>query len=304
MDVNKQEKDSRNPIFSLVSMLDDPDPVVYEKISDSILNLGSGAIPVLQEVAENSFDPLVLERLNELICNLHSEGIINDLQRWKNSENQDLIQLLQILSKFHQPELDMVKFNERITAMQKEIWLELNENLTSLECVRLVNHFFYKTWGFISENANNHEPDLFFLNKSLEGKKTHPATLGAFYLGMCQRLTLPVFYVGLPENFILAYTSQPLYKPDFKPGTILFYLNPLLNGVIFNKTEIDVFLKNHNIASRPEYYEASGNIQVAILMLNEMRNVYESKNAHEKIGYIQKMIAVMQGSISEDTDLF
>lgn len=303
MDVNKQEKESRNPIFSLVSMLDDPDPVVYEKISDSILNLGSGAIPVLQEVADNSFDPLVLERLNELIYNLHSEGIINDLQRWKNSENQDLIQLLQILSKFHQPGLDMVMFNERITAMQKEIWLELNENLTSLECVRLVNHFFYKAWGFASENTNLHDPELFFLNRVLEGKKAHPATFGAFYLGICQRLTLPVFYVGLPENFILAYTSQPVYKPDFKPGTILFYINPLLNGVIFNKSEIDVFLKNHDIVSRPGYYEASGNIRVAILMLNEMRIIYESKNANEKIGKIQKMIAVMQDSISEDTDL-
>lgn len=296
MEPSNQDRETRNPIYSLISMLDEPDLRLYAEISDSITNLGSGVIPVLENYAENIFDPQVLERVEELIHKIHSEGIINDLQRWKGSETQDMIQLLQILSKYHFRSLDMVQLNERIAAMQKAIWLELNENLTSLECVRLVNHFVFQTWNLVSDSSNMLEPDLFFLNKVLDGKKAHPATLGAIYLGVCQRLTLPVFYVGLPDNFILAYTSQPFFKPEFKPGEILFYINPLLDGVIFNKSEIERFLKNHEIPSQPQFFEVADNLRVGILIFREMQKIYHGSGELYRVSEVQRMIEILEPS--------
>jgi hypothetical protein len=294
MEPKQQGKEPRNPIYSLISMLDEPDPLIYEKISDSITGLGSGAIPVLEDVAENTFDPKILDRLEDLVRTIHAEGIRNDLQRWKVSENHDLIQFLQILSKYHFRKLDMVQLNDRIAAMQKEIWLELNENLTSLECVRLVNHFILRTWNFAPDNSNLLDADVFFLNTVLQHKKAHPATLGAFYLGFCQRLTLPVFYVGLPENFILAYTSQPFFKPRFKPGEILFYINPLLDGVIFNKLEIESFLKNHEIPSQPQFFEVADNLRVGALILREMQKIYHGSGEQYRVSDVQRMIGILE----------
>jgi hypothetical protein len=295
MEASKQQREIRNPIYSLISMLDEPDARLYEEISDSITNLGSGAIPVLEQFAENTFDPQILERIEELIHKIHSEGIINDIQRWKGSETHDLIQFLQILSKYHFRNLDMVQLNDRITAMQKAIWLEMNENLTSLECVRLVNHFVFRTWNLVPDSSNMLEADLFFLNKVLENKKVHPATLGALYLGICQRLTLPVFYVGLPENFILAYTSQPMFKPQFIPGEILFYLNPLLEGVIFNKSEIERFLEKQEMTPKPHYFETTVNLRVALLMLREMQKIYHGNGDLGRMSDVQRMISVIEG---------
>jgi hypothetical protein len=294
MEPSHQDREIRNPIYSLISMLDEPDARLYEEISDSITNLGSGVIPVLENYAENTFDPQILERVEELIHKIHSEGIGNDIQRWKVSEAHDLLQFLQILAKYHFRGLDMVQLNERITAMQMTIWLELNENLTSLECVRLINHFVFQTWNLSPDSSNMLEPDLFFLNKALDGKKAHPATLGAIYLGVCQRLTLPVFYVGLPDNFILAYTSQPLFKPEFKPGEILFYINPLLDGVIFNKLEIERFLKNHEIPSQPQFFEVAGNLRVGILMLREMQKIYHGSGEQHRVSEVQRMIELLE----------
>lgn len=297
MEPSNQDRENRNPIYSLISMLDEPDSRLYEEISDSITNLGSGVIPVLENYAENTFDPHILERVEELIHKIHSEGIINDILRWKGSETHDLIQLLQILSKYHFRGLDMVQLNERIAAMQKAIWLELNENLTSLECVRLVNHFVFQTWNLSPDSSNMLEPDLFFLNKVLDGKKAHPATLGAIYLGVCQRLTLPVFYVGLPENFILAYTSQPMFKPQSITGEILFYLNPLLEGVIFNKSEIERFLKKQEMTSKPHYFETADNLRVALLMLREMQKIYHGSGNHNRVSDVQRMIGILETAL-------
>lgn len=293
MELNTQE--SKSPIYSLISMLDEPDPQTYQKISDSIVNFGSAAIPVLEKVSENSFDAQILERLDELIHRIHTDGILHDLHRWKVTETHDILQFLQILSKYHFRTLDMVALNDQITDMQKKIWLELNENLTSLECIRLVNHFTFKSWNLVPDSSNMLEPGNFFLSSVLDSKKTHPALLGAFYLGVCQRLTLPVFYVGLPENFILAYTSQPVFKPVFKSGPILFYINPLLEGVIFNKTEIDRFLKSQEITPKPEYYEAVENIRVAVMMLREMQKIFTGTGDHDRVSDVQRMIGIIEG---------
>ncbi len=294
MDLSKEGKASRNPIYSLISMIDDPDPVVYEKISESITGFGSAAIPILENVAESTFEPEVLERLKELIEKIHTEGIVNDLHRWKASENQDLIQLLQILSKFHFRNIDMLALNDRIAAMQREIWLELNEHLTSFETVRLVNHFMFRTWNISPASTDVFKPDHFFLNKILDSHKAHAVILGTLYLGLCQRLTLPVFYVGLPDNFILAYTSQPRFSPIFGPGEILFYINPLLEGVIFNKTEIDRFLKTNNMAPKPEYYQAFDNLRVARLIAGIMQNLYQDEGSQLKKEAVNRMMQVFE----------
>jgi hypothetical protein len=292
MNSNKEDKAARNPIYSLISMIDDPDPEVYEKIFESITGFGSAAIPVLENVAENTFDPEVLERLQELIEKIHTEGIVNDLQRWKVSENHDLIQLLQILSKFHFRNIDMLALNDRIVALQREIWLELNEHLTSFECVRLVNHFMFRSWSISPANTGIFKPEHFFLNKILESRKVHPAILGTLYLGFSQRLTLPVFYVALPDNFILAYASQPRFNPSFDPGEALFYINPLLDGVIFNKIEIDRFLEINNMIPQPEYYQAFDNLRVAKLIIGLMRNLYQDEGNHLKKEAVNRMIQV------------
>jgi regulator of sirC expression with transglutaminase-like and TPR domain len=274
-------------------MIDEPDPVVYEKIADSIAGFGSAAIPVLEKVSENSFDPFILERLEDLIEKIHFDGILNDITRWKGSENHDLLQLMQILSKFHFRSTDMVAFNNRITEMQREIWLELNENLTSLECVRLVNHFMFRSWGFSNDSPGLPEPGNFFLSKVLEGKKAHPLTLGVLYLGLCQRLTLPVFYVGLPDNFILAYTNQVRFNPLSDPGEILFYINPLLEGVIFNRKEIDRFLKTNNMPPQPEYYQAFDNLRVAALIVSVIKDIYERNDDQERILAVNRMAQIL-----------
>jgi len=293
MDLSKEGKASRNPIYSLISMIDDPDPVVYEKIAESITGFGSAAIPVLEKVSENTFDPPILERLEELIEKIHIDGIFNDLHRWKGSENHDLLQLMQILSKFHSRSIDMIALNNRITAMQREIWLELNENLTSLECVRLVNHFMFRSWGFSNDNSGTIEPGNFFLDKVLDRKKVHPLTLGVFYLAVCQRLTLPVFYVGLPDNFIIAYTSQPRFTPIFDSGEILFYINPLLDGVIFNRSEIDRFLKTNNMPPQPEYFQAFDNLRVAGLIISVLKSIYERNDDQLRISAVNRIAQIL-----------
>lgn len=294
MDQTTAKNELQQTIRSLISMLDEPDPLLYSKISETILNLRPEVMPALEESLDNVFDPLVTERLEEIIREIHSGNIVSDIRKWRRSEEHDLIQLLQILSKYHFRRLNMVDFNNQIAAMQRSIWLELNEHLTSLECIRLVNHFVFQTWGLKPSNTNMLDVNNFYLNKVLENKAAYPATLGAFFLGVCQRLTLPVYYVALPENFILAYKTNTGYQPRLTPGGILFYINPLLDGVIFNRVEIERFLKTHKMPEKPHYFEPADNLRVASLLLREMQKIYQGTGDQANIINISKLIRVVE----------
>jgi regulator of sirC expression with transglutaminase-like and TPR domain len=295
----QKQKTSQHPIHSLISMLDEPDSVLFEKISASIINFGSGALTILDNALDDSFDPLISSRLRDLIDHIHTDTIVHDLKRWKSSLNQDVFQLMIILASYYNRNLNAADLNEKINGLQKQIWLELNENLTSLECVRLVNHFIFQTWKFRRNDDNLLNTDLLFVNSFLEGKTGSSSMLGAFYLGMCQRLSLPVFFIELPDNFILAYTRQALFSSKFKPGQVFFYINPLLDGVIFNKSEIERFLKTSNIPSKPHYFEPCTNLRVASLLLRELRNYFVGSMDDHRVNQVQRMLAVVEDEIQE-----
>lgn len=287
MEVNQ---DLQKDILSLISMLDEPDINLYGKISQSIINIGDPAMEMLEEAKENTFDPDMSERLEEVILAIHTNNIKEDLKAWKHSYNKDILQLLQILNKFHNRRLDTLELNNRVNSMHKVIWLEMNEDLTSLECIRLVNHFVFRTWQYKPDTSGKPETDLFFLNNAINNKTAHPSILGALYLGLCQRLNLPVYYVALPENFILAYTSQTSFKPAIETTIVLFYTNPLLEGIIFNMSEIEKFLKNHDVISKPEFFEPADNLLVASLLLREMKELYQASGNQMKINGVNQLI--------------
>ncbi len=294
--MNTGDKDTtmQSALFSLISMLDEPDAVLYEKIFQSIVRMGAPALALLEEARENTLETFMGEKLEELIRTIHTDVILEDLVSWKSSATLDILQLMQLLCRFHYRNLDTIRLNERVTSMQKAIWLEINEDLTSLECVRLVNHFVFRTWEFKSDTANLLEAGIFFLNKVIDNKTAHPATLGALYLGLCQRLSLPVYYVALPENFILVYTGQKAFNSNIEPAEVLFYINPLLEGVIFNRNEIERFLNNHEIQTKPHYFEPSGNLRVASLILREMQKIYQGTGDQGRISSVNRLLRFIE----------
>ena len=54
-------------IAALISLLDDPDQMVYEQVSAKVLSLGTAIIPTLETQWEQSLDSFLQERIENLI---------------------------------------------------------------------------------------------------------------------------------------------------------------------------------------------------------------------------------------------
>ncbi len=285
--------DNLHEIKALISLIDEPDHRIYEQISDTIVGMGSGIIPVLQAELDNAFDELMRQRLADLIRTIHFHGSIHELQRWKLSDNKDLVRFLMIIDHFHDFSVDLSAVETMLADIQKDIWIELSQNITSLESIHLVNHVLFKVRALKPFAGETITAEHFLLHSLLHSRVSHPWVLGAFYVGICQRLTLPVYFVDLPDNFLAAYVSD--LPEGEKLSEPLFYINPLLDGVAFDHGQIVRYLNEYHIPVQEIYFRPLPNEKAAIRILDEMVLFYNSARQPDRARQAGEMIQIIKG---------
>ena len=135
--MNKQE------INALISLLDDPDETIFKQVSMKFLSLGEEVIPVLEDAWEQSFDTLIQNRIENIIHQIQFDLIKDALKEWSHPEQQNLLEGALLIARYQYPDLDITKIKKQIDQIKQDVWLELNENLTALEKVKIINHILF-----------------------------------------------------------------------------------------------------------------------------------------------------------------
>jgi len=278
---NKKNKE----LNALISMIDEPSNSIFNQIRDKILIHGIEAIPFLEDAWDNSFNNLLQERIEEIIHNIHLNNLLADLKTWKNKYPYDLLRGFCLATKYHYPDLDIDKIRENVEEIRRDIWLELNNNLTALEKIKVINHILFDIHGISGNKTNIDAPQNLFINNLLESKKGNHVSIGILYIILSQQLNIPVFGVDLPQHFILAYTDE-VYEGkhvEVKENEVIFYINPFNKGAVFTKREIEVFVKHLKIDSKPEFFNPCDNTTIIKRLFADMIRSYK------KLGYLEKV---------------
>jgi regulator of sirC expression with transglutaminase-like and TPR domain len=272
MSVNSADKE----LEALISLLDEPDEDIFGAIRDRIYAHGMVAVPVLESVWENSFDPLVQHRIEDLVHRLQFENLKRELGQWSKFGHHDLMQGTLLVSRFQYPDLKEDEVIKKIGQYSQDVWLELNQNLTGLEKVKVINHILFDTHKLAGNLANVNSADNFFINSLLDSKKGSPLLLGIVYISIAQSLRIPIYGVDLPRHFVLAYTDEIMLEPrDVPEGEVLFYINPFNKGAVFTKNEIDLFIKQLKLEHKDSYFLPCDNKTIIRRMMNELIYIYE-----------------------------
>ena len=277
---------NKNEIKALISLLDDPDESVFGEVSMKFLSLGEEVIPVLEDAWEYSFDTLIQNRIENIIHQIQFDLIKASLKEWMHADNQNLLEGALLIARYQYPDVDMNKVRKQIDQIKQDVWLELNDNLTALEKVNIINHILFDVHNFSGNTTNYHAPQNSYINNVLESKKGNPLLLSIIYTIVAQSLDIPVYGVNLPEHFILCYADTEHMGVPSKKGNegsnVLFYINPFSKGAIFGKKEIEAFLKQLKLERLPIFYEPCSNLEI---MKRLLRNLISS---YEKLGYPDK----------------
>ncbi len=287
-----------NQVNALISLIEDPDETIYKQVSSELKNYGESIIPQLEQYWElQDFGPLFHTRLEEIISTIQYEGVYNRLKAWKNSEDKDLLEGALIINKYQYPSYDENELRRVVSKIRQDIWLELNDNLTAFEQVKVLNHILYTHYGFKGNRENYHQPQNSFLADLITTKSGNPLSLGLLYTYLANSLDLPVQGVNLPSHFILCYLDFHPFDVEFgltkDDAGVLFYINPFNAGAVLQRNEIDEFLIKQNLPQDERFYRPCTNLDMIARMLNNLIHAYIASSNDDKVRELQALQALL-----------
>jgi regulator of sirC expression with transglutaminase-like and TPR domain len=290
-----EDKAKNKELQALISLLDEPDEDIFRTIRERIFAHGINAVPILESVWESSFDPVIQHRIEELIHQIQFDNLRHELNNWSQFKHHDLLQGALLVTKYQYPDLDEDAIMKKIGQFTQDIWLELNQNLTGLEKVKVINHILFDTHKFSGNITNISSVDNYYINNILDSKKGSPLSLGILYIAIAQSLKIPVFGVDLPRHFVLAYTDEILLDfRDVPEGEVMFYINPFNKGAVFTRNEIDLFVKQLKLEKKESYFNPCDNKTIIRRMINELLNIYDQSGNPVKRDEIQELLEVIE----------
>ncbi len=271
-------------IRALIDLLDDPDSEVFETVKNQLLRQGISVIPELEKTWESSLNDNLQNKIEKIIQDIQFQDTAINLQKWINNDKDNLLLGSYLIAKYQYPDLDYNKILKQIDVIKQDVWLELNENLTALEKIKILNHIFYDVHGFSSNTTNYYAPQNSFINIVLDTKKGNAVSLSIIYMHIAQNLGLPIYGVNLPKNFIIAYIDKQIFNNALNnEQSILFYINPFNKGAVFGKKEIDFFIKQKKIEPLKQYYFPCSNQVIINRLITDLIASYN------KLGYPEKV---------------
>lgn len=141
----------------------------------------------------------------------------------KSEEQLNLAYAALLLAEYLSGPLDTAYYLSLLDEMADTVQPAVLSAETELAAVEVLNQYLFGRLNFRGNSENYYHVYNSFLNKVLELRAGIPITLSVIYLEVAWRLGLPVWGVGLPSHFIIAYgpSDRPIYIDVFNQGVRL-----------------------------------------------------------------------------------
>jgi len=284
----------REKIDSLIHLLDDPDEEIFNEVRKALVDAGPEAVKALELYWErNDFEPSFMHRVEDIIHDIQFNHTLGQLKLWIENGCSSLFDGAIIVAQYQYPDLEVGKLHEKIKEIGKKIWLELNNNLTSFEKVKIINHYIYKEYGFSGNRKNFHSPANSFLNNVLDSKKGNPLSLSLLYILIAEEINEPIVGVNLPNHFVVGYLDELRINAEtgFGDHGVLFYINCFSKGMILQLPELESFLEQLKIDPDPSYFRPCSNFDIIRRMLINLKMAYQKIGEAEKEEEIDMLLS-------------
>lgn len=272
-------------LSALVSLIDEPNEAMFVSIRSKIASYGTEAIPLLESAWLNFLNEEHCRRIEELIDEIRLDDLFFELVNWSNFYSNDLIKGFIIVSKFRYPDLDEVKYIQKFEKLVKDAWLEINDHLTALEKVKVLNHIFYDIHQFRGMRPQKQNLNAYFFNDVMDSHRGNALSLGMMYIAVSQKLKIPVYGVDLSRHFIMVYMDDSVEMKlvdQYTEDDVLFYINALNKGAVFTKREINQYITQMAIKPKDEYFIPGSNTVIIKRFIEEMSLAYQQDNQTKK----------------------
>jgi len=276
-------------VRALIQLLDDPDDTIYKNVSDKLISFGKNVIPHLETEWEINAQNAIQSRIEEIIHQIEFEIGKQALAEWKLGGAIDIFEGAVKASMFQYPDQPVDLMLSKLELLRKDVWLELNDNLTSLEKVRVLNHILYDVHHFGPHLKYLSSDQSWFISNVLANHKGSPTTMAILYMAIADRLDLPIVGIDLPDHFILGY--KDVY--NHTSSELLFYINPFSKGAVFGKSELERYIDKMGIELNTEDLKPISNEQIIARLLTDLKQCYKKLGKYRKMEEVNQLLSVL-----------
>ncbi|HNR27726.1 MAG TPA: transglutaminase family protein [Bacteroidales bacterium] len=272
-------------ILYIISLLDDPDQYVQDALFRQLQNIGRPALEQLEGVVRESGEEKY-PGTGRMLAALRQELKFNALKEWIDKPGDDLLTGLCLVQDILTGDAGIQDLQEILMDCVNEISVEMRDDQTVMEKVKLLNHVFFHRLCFKTIDPMFSSPGNTFIHHAFQKREGSPIAIGIIYL-------------------LLAYHSGVqirgrVFKGGFLPavidisGNVLFYVNVYKNGLLFPHTELESFLEDLNLQIPPESFREARPEDLAQIYAETLYYSYsmrEDNTESEKLNKLEKILS-------------
>lgn len=282
------EKINDSKFNALISLLDDPDPVVALQVESEICKMGAEGVEKLEQAWEDSKDSVIQSRLEELVSKIQIKHFGDSLKSWRLKENPELLEGWIYLTQIQYPTLNVQKYQSEIQKIVSRIWLQMDPRMNEIERLCVVNKQFYTLEKFSGNYQEPDKPENVYLSVVLDSKRGNSLSLSALYLIICQQLEIPLQII----NFV-GYFAIRCYRRNSH-----FYIDAYNQGMFFTPQQVQEFLEKLNADPLVTSYRPVTNNNIILYMITGLINNYRILEQHEKADQYEALLRDLEGENS------
>jgi len=270
---------SREEVRALLSLMDDPDPFVRQKVEERLSDLDENSVPVLDECREKVDDPELRMRLTELIHDLTFSSFEQEFLEFLEGgvdSPADLERGQLLLCRLDNPTLRTDLYRRQLDKMAARLGPSIHAGLSAGEQLQTFVSFFFEKEYFKGAESDYMNPDNSFLHKVLQRRRGIPISLSMVMLFVARRLELPIYGVNMPMHFLLKYES----------GNQSTLIDPFNRGRVISIDQCSYFLRNHGIEPLPIHFERAPERDI---LARSVRNLIYSFEKEDKPGRVAEL---------------
>jgi len=225
---------------ALVTLLDDPSPVIRQALLARFMQLGPAAVPFLQAVSRGS-NRVLARHAAFFLREIHFSDPVAEFRGFIRAQNYELETGSILLARTVAPRLDPAGVVVQLDAIALRCRELIVDPSSTREKCRIVNRVLFHEWGFHGNVEHYTDPRNSFIDQVLERRTGIPLSLSIVYLLVADRLGLELEPVGLPGHFIVGCFADDLP----------FFVDPFDCGVFRDPEEILDLLRANHITPKP-----------------------------------------------------
>lgn len=181
------------------------------------------------------------------------------------------------------PGLDLEASFFRLDHLAGQIGAQLTRSASGLDFIKAANELLFDVLQFRGNEERYHDPRNSCLNSVLMRRLGIPISLSVVYMEVARRLGRPVYGVGLPGHFIIAYED----------ANSRYWVDPYNGGRILSFADCCALAKQTagvDLRSNPAVLAPVSKRQILVRMLTNLKTIYLRGEAFEKARQVLNLL--------------